>query len=89
MISTYDAKDFNSKIDQVAKSFLTKVSAYKKEDNVILTTPLFSWFRGDFDGKNGVLKMLKQYEIIPAESNPKIEYDAYDWSLSLGNYYVQ
>jgi hypothetical protein len=89
LISTYDAKDFNSKIDQVAKSFLTKVSAYKKEDNVILTTPLFSWFRGDFDGKNGVLKMLKQYEIIPAESNPKIEYDAYDWSLSLGNYYVQ
>jgi hypothetical protein len=89
LISTYDAKDFNSKIDQVAKSFLTKVSAYKKEDNVILTTPLFSWFRGDFDGKNGVLKMLKKYEIIPAESNPKIEYDTYDWTLSLGNYYIQ
>ena len=89
LVATYDAKNFDSKVDQVAKSFLTKMSTYKKEENVVLTTPLFSWFRGDFDGKNGILKLLKQYEVIPKESNPKIEYDNYDWTLSLGNYYKE
>lgn len=87
LVATYDAKDFNNKIDRVAKSFLHKMSTYNEKENTVLTTPLFSWFRGDFDGKNGILNLLKQYEIIPKKSEPKVEYDNYDWTLSLGNYY--
>lgn len=89
LIATYDAKSFDSKIDKVAKSFLHRVSTYKKEDNTVLTTPLFSWFRGDFEGKGEILKLLKQYEVIPEDSDPKIEYDTYDWTLSLRNYYKE
>ena len=89
LVATYDAKNFDSKIDQVAKSFLHKMSTYNEAENKVLTTPLFSWFRGDFNGKNGILKLLKQYEVIPEKSTPKIEYDNYDWTLSLGNYYKE
>jgi hypothetical protein len=89
LVATYDAKNFDSKIDKVAKSFLNKVSTYDEKNNTVLTTPLFSWFRGDFEGKNGILKLLKQYEVIPEDSEPKIQYDAYDWTLSLGNYYKE
>ncbi len=89
LVATYDAKNFDTKIDQVAKSFLTKMSTYNKEENTVLTTPLFSWFRGDFGGKNGILKLLKQYEVIPDDSDPEIKYDDYDWTLSLGNYYEE
>ncbi|MDB4082900.1 DUF547 domain-containing protein [Vicingaceae bacterium] len=87
LVATYDAKNFDAKIDKVAKSFLHKVSSYDKENNTVLTTPLFSWFRGDFEGKNGILNILKQYEVIPEDSEPKINYDTYDWKLSLDNYY--
>tara|TARA_B110000046_G_scaffold28052_1_gene28827 strand:- start:137480 stop:138295 length:816 start_codon:yes stop_codon:yes gene_type:complete len=87
LISTYDAKTFESKLDKVAKCFLHQVSTYDKANNSVLTTPLFSWFRGDFEGKNGMLKLLKQYEVIPEESKPKITYDTYDWTLNLGNFY--
>ncbi len=89
LVATYDAKNFDAKIDKVAKSFLHKVSTYDKEKNTVLTTPLFSWFRGDFEGKNGILKLLKQYAVIPEDSQPKIEYDTYDWTLSLGNYFKE
>lgn len=89
LVATYDAKNFDLKVDQVAKSFLQKMSTYNEAENTVLTTPLFSWFRGDFNGKNGILKLLKQYEVIPEKSNPKIEYDTYDWTLSLGNYYKE
>ena len=87
LVAIYDAKDFNSKTDEVAKSFLHKFSTYKKEENKVYTTSLFSWFRGDFDGKQGIKALLKKYEVIPAESDPKIEYNSYDWTLDLGNYY--
>jgi len=89
LVATYDAKNFDSKIDQVAQSFLHKMSSYSEAENTVLTTPLFSWFRGDFNGKNGILKLLKQYKVIPEKSTPKIEYDNYDWTLSLGNYYKE
>jgi hypothetical protein len=87
LVAIYDAKNFNTKIDEVAKNFLNKMSTYNKQENKVITTPLFSWFRGDFDGKQGIKNMLKKYEVIPQESDPKVEYDDYDWTLSLGNYY--
>ncbi len=89
LIATYDAKNFDSKINQVAKSFLQKMSIYNEAENKVNTTPLFSWFRGDFNGKNGILSLLKEYEVIPENSYPRIEYNTYDWTLSLGNYYKE
>lgn len=87
LVATYDAKDFNTKIDAVAKNFLNKMSTYNKENNTVNTTPLFSWFRGDFKGKKGMLNMLEKYEVIPIGSKANIVFDGYDWTLSLGNYY--
>lgn len=89
LVATYDAKDFDAKINRVAKNFLNKMSTYNAEENKVTTTTLFSWFRGDFGGKKGILKFLKKYEIIPADSKPNVEYSTYDWTLSLGNYYEE
>ncbi|MBL4707727.1 MAG: DUF547 domain-containing protein [Flavobacteriales bacterium] len=87
LVAVYDAQNFNSKINEVASSFLNKMSTYNQEENKVSTTPLFSWFRGDFNGKSGIRDLLKQYGIVPKNSNPKIEYTGYDWTLSLANYY--
>lgn len=87
LVAVYGAKNFNQKIDRVAKHFLQKVSTYQPDQNQVITSPLFSWFRGDFDGKKGILSYLKKYEVIPQDQDPSIIYDDYDWTLSLGNYY--
>ena len=87
LVAIYEAENFDQKIDRVAKSFLQKVSTYKPDENKVITTPLFSWFRGDFNGKKGILNYLKKYEVIPKGKKPSITYDNYDWTLSLGNYY--
>lgn len=87
LVAVYEANNFDEKIDQVAKKFLHKVSTYKPDEVKVITTPLFSWFRGDFNGKNGVLKFLKKYDVVPEDKKPSISYDNYDWTLSLGNYY--
>lgn len=89
LVAIYDAQNFNSKVDQVSESFLNKFSTYNKEENKVVTTPLFSWFRGDFDGKQGIKDLLKKYDVIPVNSDPKVEYDDYDWTLDLGNYYEE
>ena len=66
-----------------------KETSYKDDLNQVLVTPLFSWFRGDFGGKSGVIQFLKSYSLIPSESNPELVFLDYDWTLSLGNYYAE
>jgi len=44
-----------------------------------------SWFRGDFGGKCGAIKILKAYKITP-EKPKKLDFKSYDWTLLLGNY---
>ena len=45
-----------------------------------------SWFRGDFGGKKGMIRILKNYNIISSDINPKINFKKYDWTLKLNNY---
>lgn len=89
LVAIFRVDGFDEKIDAVAKNFLEKVCSYNKEKNQVTVTPLFSWFRGDFGGKNGIRDFLADYNLIPKDSDPEIIFDDYDWTLSLGNYYEQ
>ena len=87
LVAIYDAESFEEKIDTVAQHFLKQVCRYNEKEEKVYITSLFSWFRGDFGGKSGTRTFLKSYGIIPENTKPSIEYDVYDWTLSLGNYY--
>lgn len=87
LVASYDAQNFENKIDTVAQHFLEQVCHYNEKEEKVYVTSLFSWFRGDFGGKSGTLSFLKNYGIIPENAKPSIEYNTYDWTLSLGNYY--
>jgi hypothetical protein len=86
LVAIYTASNYDEKVDRVAKHFLNKVSKYDENEQTVYTTTLFSWFRGDFGGKDGVLKTLVEYEVIP-NAEVDVEYSDYDWTMSLGNYY--
>jgi hypothetical protein len=45
-----------------------------------------SWFRGDFGGKTGTKKILKELNLIPDDSNPAVTFGSYDWTLDINNY---
>ncbi len=89
LVAVFRVDGFDEKMDAVAKNFLKKVCSYDKDKNQVTVTPLFSWFRGDFGGKNGIKDFLANYNLIPKDTDPEIIFDDYDWTLSLGNYYEQ
>ena len=72
-------------LDELTSSYLPKFSTYNKSENTVNTTPLFSWFRGDFGGEKGIKNMLRKYNIIPS-TDVKLKFDSYDWTLDLGNF---
>ncbi len=87
LVAAYQVENFNSKIDAVAVNFLNKTTNYDSMLNKVTTTSLFSWFRGDFGGKKGIRKFLNDYELIPNDRKPELDFAPYNWELSLGNYY--
>ena len=75
--------------EQFAKStalFLKSSSNYNASENKVYVTSLFSWFRGDFGGKDGTRAILKSHGIIPSVEGVDLEYKDYDWTLDLDNF---
>ncbi len=85
-VAVYEYERLNEQLDASSKRFLTKTTEYDKEKKVAKVTPLFSWFRGDFGGLDGVPNYLQRYGIIEPGADPELEFKEYDWTLDLGNY---
>ena len=70
-------------------SYIIVVSSKKNYDYIKtfnLIDEVIDLKKGYINRVKLILKLLKQYAVIPEDSQPKIEYDTYDWTLSLGNY---
>jgi hypothetical protein len=83
-VAIFDDREVDKQLDIIASRYLKTVTTVEGE--TITTSPLFSWFRGDFGGKKGIKSLLKKYGIIDSVKGVKIKYGPYDWTLSTGNY---
>jgi len=84
-IDIYHPDNLDKQFDAASKKFLQEFSKYDEVSNAVSTTPLFSWFRGDFGGKKGVKRILESYGVVPGE-DVELSFDDYDWTLELGNF---
>jgi len=83
-IAIFNDVEFENQMNEINKRYLKKHTSL--EGTTITTSPLFSWFRADFDGKKGVSKFLVNYDIVPPAKNYKLVFKSYDWTLDTGNY---
>jgi len=85
-IFAYDSDTINEQMNVAASDYLSKEVCYNVVLNHAEIPALFLWFRNDFGGKKGIMKVLKDYNIIPYELDPPLKYKKYDWSLYLNNF---
>ena len=85
-IAFYDPNKIDKQLNVAVKTYLKGECKYDQTKNIVHVSALMGWFRHDFGGKKHLLDILKQNHIIPKNSNPKIEFKKYDWSLYLNNY---
>jgi hypothetical protein len=80
----YDSKNIHKQLENATKSFLQ--NSTRIENNHLLISKLFLYYRGDFGSREEVLKLLTKYEALPNKSFSKVRYDQYNWTLSLNNF---
>ncbi|OGW87484.1 MAG: hypothetical protein A3A81_03885 [Omnitrophica bacterium RIFCSPLOWO2_01_FULL_45_10b] len=84
----YSAELLDQQLDDQVRQFLTTPEKfrYDKTKNILYLSPIFKWFRKDFEQTGGIVQFIKKYvpeSIVGAISgNSKIEWLSYDWSLN-------
>lgn len=77
-------ENLEQQLEEATLSYL-KATTFVNKD-LVTTTTLMNWFRGDFGGKKGSLEFLQKYNVIDLNKNYILKYGGYDWSLKLDNF---
>ena len=87
-IAYYKSELIEEQLEEATKFYIENNCEYKSVKNEIIISELFSWFKEDFNGEDGIIKFLKKYKLIPQEELKyvKIIYKEYDWGLKPGNF---
>ncbi|GMN09270.1 DUF547 domain-containing protein [Croceitalea sp. MTPC9] len=85
-VAIYTPKRIKEQLEKGTEIYLKRTSEYDSDKNEVGVTSLFSWFRGDFGGKSGVKKILKEQGIIKDTKGVDLVYNNYDWTLDLDNF---
>lgn len=85
-VAIYEWERLPEQFQKGTKTYLKRTTNYTADSKEAAVTSLFSWFRGDFGGKSGVKKILKNNGIIPSTKGVKLTYKNYDWTLDLDNF---
>lgn len=85
-IAFYKTEQLDQQLNLATRIYLKSEVSYNGNENSVDVPAIFSWFRGDFGGKKGIRKILKEQQLIPDGSSPKLKWKKYDWSLALQNF---
>lgn len=85
-IAYYKPEQISKQLGLAEKGYLKNEVIYHASENRVEVPAIMSWFRGDFGGKKGILRMLKDQHLIPEQSTPRIQWKEYHWDLDLKNF---
>jgi len=90
-IKYYTPENIDDELETATKNFLNSSEViFIPAENRILLSQIFKWYKKDFGGRSGALKLLQKYildddkkEFIgKTRNNIRIDYLYYDWNLN-------
>jgi len=79
-VAAYDPETVDRDLDTATESYLGSETVV--EDGTAYVPRLLLWYRGDFGGKSGMRRILREYDVIDPDEFSRIRYREYDWSLA-------
>ena len=84
-VAIFDVDKIEEQLFKSTEKYLNETTKYVPSENTVYVTSLFSWFRGDFGGINGIKQILTIFKHIDT-NNLKVKTTTYDWTLKLNNF---
>jgi len=84
-IAFYSYEHIDRQLDLATKSFLSTETEFDENRKELKVTKIMDWFRGDFGGKNGIKKIIKN--VLQRDVNHyTIKFKPYNWDEALHNF---
>jgi anaerobic ribonucleoside-triphosphate reductase len=84
-IAYYDYNNLEEELNIAVISYF--VNGLEIKDEIIYLPKFMSWFRGDFNGKKGMRQFLISQNLLDTnQTNYKIRFKDYDWTVKLDNF---
>ncbi len=77
-IAHYNGPRLDEQLEIAAASFL-EGTRYDPGKNIVLVSRLLLWYGRDLGGRPGILRLLQHHGLLPAEADPRIAFQHYDW----------
>jgi hypothetical protein len=77
-IRCYDADAIDEQLEQATRSFLAEGAKYDPAEDAVELSRLFGWYRGDFCGGSGIRSFLREYDVLPAGTTPRLRHRDWD-----------
>lgn len=84
-IAFYSAPQIEAQLEMATLSFLENETSYNAQKDEISFTRLGLWYKGDFGGKSGIRRIVKQYLDLGTPKSQIIFMD-YNWEENLNNF---
>jgi hypothetical protein len=78
----YDTSRLDEQLDAAMRRWLARADLNRFEDGRVRVSPIFRWFREDFDRAGGVEAVLRRHGPGKVSQGVKVEYLDYDWTLN-------
>lgn len=80
----YTSDKLDSQLEKSTKEFLNDKSKnfYDQNKKILYLSPIFKWFRSDFEKKGNLVSFIRPYFLEPIPENVKLEFTDYDWNLN-------
>lgn len=82
-IAFYKPDQIDKQLDLATRAYLKSETLFNGKYLTVEVPAILNWFRGDFGGKRGIIRLLQQKRIVPENVKPGIVWKKYDWTLSL------
>ena len=83
-IAAYTAENVDHELHRATETYLTSESVV--DGDTVFVPRLLLWYRGDFGGRTGIRRILREYGVVDDPSRYRVRYREYDWSLALGRF---
>jgi len=78
----FTEENIEATLAQLMKDFINDANRNKVSKKKVQISSIFNWFQEDFTKKSTVIDYLNKYSETKINSNAKISYLKYDWSLN-------
>lgn len=79
-IRFYEPEKIDYQLELAGHSFVVNESRLIAAENKVRLSRIFQWYKFDFGGRKGILKLLRKYQVIPENASPRFTYAEYNWS---------